>query len=805
MAKTLVIVESPTKSKTIEKFLGKNYTVKASMGHLRDLPKSTLGVTFLPDEEHANEFEPKYINIRGKGDLIKALKTEAKKADKVLLATDPDREGEAISWHLAFILGIDPTSACRIEFHEITAAAVKDAIKHPRCIDMDMVDAQQARRILDRIVGYQLSPLLWRKIRKGLSAGRVQSVATKIVADRDREIEDFVPVEYWTLSAKLREGSKGQLFEAEAVKYKGKKLELHNEAEARAAEEALSKADYIVSDAVKKERKRHPVPPFTTSSMQQEANKKLNFSAKKTMMLAQQLYEGVSLGKTSVGLITYMRTDSVRLAEVAIAEIRDYIKQNIGSEFCPAKENHYSTKKNAQDAHEAIRPTSVMRTPAEMQKYLTNDQLKLYTLIWNRVVASQMTDAVYDVTTLTIDAADYQLRATGSVLKFPGFLQLHSKYDDKEKDSKVPYVEPGSKLLLYKLMPAEQHFTEPPAHFTEATLIKELEEKGIGRPSTFAPTIVTLLTRGYVVKEAKKLLVTELGIMTVDMLTEYFKGLINIGFTAQMEEKLDEVAEKKHTKDEVLSEFYGPFKKDLDHAGVAIPIVEIPLEVSDVPCDKCNDGTMMVIREGRFGKFLACPNFPKCRNTKPILHPIGVKCPKCGADILERKSKTGKVFYGCQKYPECDYTTWDKPLNEKCPDCGAMMVEHVERNGSKRKFCSNPECSKARPVYASKTAAAKTTEAKTTATKKTTAAKKTTAKKTTATKTAAAKTTEAKTTATKKTTAAKKTTAKKTTATKTTAAKKTTATKATTAKKTATAKKTTVTKKTTTTKKGSNE
>lgn len=773
MAKTLVIVESPTKSKTIEKFLGKNYTVKASMGHLRDLPKSTLGVTFLPDEEHANEFEPKYINIRGKGDLIKALKTEAKKADKVLLATDPDREGEAISWHLAFILGIDPTSACRIEFHEITAAAVKDAIKHPRCIDMDMVDAQQARRILDRIVGYQLSPLLWRKIRKGLSAGRVQSVATKIVADRDREIEDFVPVEYWTLSAKLREGSKGQLFEAEAVKYKGKKLELHNEAEARAAEEALSKADYIVSDAVKKERKRHPVPAFTTSSMQQEANKKLNFSAKKTMMLAQQLYEGVSLGKTSVGLITYMRTDSVRLAEVAIAEIRDYIKQNIGSEFCPAKENHYSTKKNAQDAHEAIRPTSVMRTPAEMQKYLTNDQLKLYTLIWNRVVASQMTDAVYDVTTLTIDAADYQLRATGSVLKFPGFLQLHSKYDDKEKDSKVPYVEPGSKLLLYKLMPAEQHFTEPPAHFTEATLIKELEEKGIGRPSTFAPTIVTLLTRGYVVKEAKKLLVTELGIMTVDMLTEYFKGLINIGFTAQMEEKLDEVAEKKHTKDEVLSEFYGPFKKDLDHAGVAIPIVEIPLEVSDVPCDKCNDGTMMVIREGRFGKFLACPNFPKCRNTKPILHQIGVKCPKCGAYILERKSKTGKVFYGCEKYPECDYTTWDKPLNEKCPDCGAMMVEHVERNGSKRKFCSNPECSKARPVYASKTAAAKTTEAKTTATKKTTAAKKTTAKKTTATKT--------------------------------TAAKKTTATKATTAKKTATAKKTTVTKKTTTTKKGSNE
>ena len=760
-------MESPAKAATIQKFLGEGFTVKSSFGHIRDLQDSKLSV------DVQNGFKPEYIIPSDKKKVVSELKKAAAKADTVWLASDEDREGEAISWHLSEVLGLDKSRTKRIVFHEITREAILNAVKNPREIDLNLVDAQQARRVLDRLVGFELSPVLWRKIRKGLSAGRVQSVATKIVADRDREIEDFVPVEYWTLSAKLREGSKGQLFEAEAVKYKGKKLELHNEAEARAAEEALSKADYIVSDAVKKERKRHPVPAFTTSSMQQEANKKLNFSAKKTMMLAQQLYEGVSLGKTSVGLITYMRTDSVRLAEVAIAEIRDYIKQNIGSEFCPAKENHYSTKKNAQDAHEAIRPTSVMRTPAEMQKYLTNDQLKLYTLIWNRVVASQMTDAVYDVTTLTIDAADYQLRATGSVLKFPGFLQLHSKYDDKEKDSKVPYVEPGSKLLLYKLMPAEQHFTEPPAHFTEATLIKELEEKGIGRPSTFAPTIVTLLTRGYVVKEAKKLLVTELGIMTVDMLTEYFKGLINIGFTAQMEEKLDEVAEKKHTKDEVLSEFYGPFKKDLDHAGVAIPIVEIPLEVSDVPCDKCNDGTMMVIREGRFGKFLACPNFPKCRNTKPILHPIGVKCPKCGADILERKSKTGKVFYGCEKYPECDYTTWDKPLNEKCPDCGAMMLEHVERNGSKRKFCSNPECSKARPVYASKTAAAKTTEAKTTATKKTTAAKKTTAKKTTATKT--------------------------------TAAKKTTATKATTAKKTATAKKTTVTKKTTTTKKGSNE
>ena len=721
MTKNLVIVESPTKSKTIEKFLGKNYTVKASMGHLRDLPKSTFGV----DIEH--DFEPKYINIRGKGELIKELKTLAKKADKVYLATDPDREGEAISWHLGHILGIEPEDKCRIEFHEITNTAVKDAIKHPRSIDMDMVDAQQARRILDRIVGYQLSPLLWRKIRKGLSAGRVQSVATKIVADRDREIEAFEPVEYWTINAKLRENTKAPIFEAETVKYQGKKLELHNEAEARAAEAALSKATYVVQEAVRKERKRHPVPPFTTSSLQQEANKKLNFTAKKTMMLAQQLYEGVSLGKASVGLITYMRTDSVRLADVAIEEIRDYVKNNIGSEFVAPKINHYATKKNAQDAHEAIRPTSVQRTPTEMMNYLNKDQLRLYTLIWNRAVASQMADAVYDVTTLTIGAGDYQLRATGSILKFPGWLQLAGKFADEEKDKTVPYIEPNTQLVLHKLLPPEQHFTEPPAHFTEATLIKELEDKGIGRPSTYAPTIVTILNRGYVVKEGKKLLITELGLMTVDMLTEYFKGLISIPFSAQMEGQLDEIAEHKTTKEAVLHSFYDPFAQDLKVAEEKIPHVEIPLEVSDVPCDKC--GKMMVIREGRFGKFLACPGFPDCRNTKPILVKVGVKCPKCGGEIIERKTKTGKIFYGCEKYPDCDYTSWDKPLNEECTKCGHMLVEHVERNGRKQKFCSNPECADARPVRvvaAKTTTAAKATTAKKTTTRKTTAAKKTT-------------------------------------------------------------------------------
>ena len=691
MAMNLVIVESPTKSKTIEKFLGRNYKVKASMGHLRDLPKSTFGV----DVE--NDFEPKYINIRGKGELIKELKTMAKKADKVYLATDPDREGEAISWHLAHILGLEEDKSCRIEFHEITSSAVKEAIKHPRAIDNDMVDAQQARRILDRIIGYQLSPLLWRKIRKGLSAGRVQSVAVKIVADRDKEIEAFVPQEYWTLNAKLREHAKAPIFEAETVKYKGKKLELASAEQAHAAEAALADAGYIVSKAERKERKRHPLPPFTTSNLQQEANKKLNFSAKKTMMVAQQLYEGVSLGKAAVGLITYMRTDSVRLADVAVDEIRNYIKNNLGQEFCSPRPNHYSAKKNAQDAHEAIRPTSVLRTPGEVAGHLTSDQLKLYTLIWKRAVASQMSDAVYDMTTLLIDAGDYQLRASGSVLRFPGFLELNGgKGADEEKDKSVPYIEPGTKLVLHKLLPAEQHFTEPPAHFTEATLIKELEEKGIGRPSTYAPTIVTIISRGYVVKEGKKLLVTELGILTIAMLTEYFKDLINIPFSAELEGQLDEIAEHKMSKEQVLHNFYAPFAKDLERANTEIPVVDLPVEVTDIPCEKC--GRMMVVKEGRFGKFLACPGFPDCRNAKPIVKKIGVACPVCGGELIERKTKTGKTFYGCEKYPECEYTTWDLPLQEKCAKCGQMLVEHTERNGRKRKYCSNPACADARPM-----------------------------------------------------------------------------------------------------------
>ena len=684
MTMNLVIVESPTKSKTIEKFLGKNYKVKASMGHLRDLPKSTFGV----DVEH--DFEPKYINIRGKGELIKELKTLAKRADKVYLATDPDREGEAISWHLAHLLDLNEQQNCRIEFHEITGTAVKDAIKHPRTIDMDMVNAQQARRILDRIVGYELSPLLWRKVRKGLSAGRVQSVAVKIVADRDREIEAFVPEEYWTLNAKLRETAKAPIFEAEAVKYKGKKLELKNAGQAHAAEAALAKAQYIVSKAERKERKRHPVPPFTTSNLQQEANKKLNFSAKKTMMVAQQLYEGVSLGKAAVGLITYMRTDSVRLADVAIDEIREYIKNNLGNEFCSPKPNHYSAKKNAQDAHEAIRPTSVLRTPEEIAKYLTVDQLKLYTLIWKRAVASQMSDAVYDMTTLLIEAGDYQLRATGSVLRFPGFLAINSKLSEEEKDKTVPYIEEGKQLVLHKLLPAEQHFTEPPAHFTEATLIKELEEKGIGRPSTYAPTITTIIARGYVTRESKRLFPTELGRMVNSVMTQYFAPIVDLEFTAQMEEKLDSIEAGKLEWKQMLREFYPPFEKMLEEAEQAIEKVELRDEPSDEICDKC--GANMVYRVGRYGKFLACPNFPDCRNTKPVLNYIDAKCPKCGGRLLEKTSRKNRKFYGCEHYPECDFVSWEMPVDERCPKCGSYMILKRSRKGETCYLCANEAC-----------------------------------------------------------------------------------------------------------------
>ena len=730
MANNLIIVESPTKSKTIEKFLGKNYTVKASMGHLRDLPKSSMGVDI------ENDFEPKYVNIRGKADMIKELKKLAKEADKVYLATDPDREGEAISWHLAHLLDLDANELCRIEFNEITKTRVTEAVKQPRKIDMNMVEAQQARRILDRVVGYELSPLLWRKIRKGLSAGRVQSVAVKIVADRDREIADFIPEEYWTLKAKLREEPKAPIFTADVLKYKNKKLTLHNEAEAKKAYNDLVNASYIVNKAERKDRKQKAFPPFTTSTLQQAANRRLGFSAKKTMSVAQQLYEGVSVGRSLTGLITYMRTDSVRLASEAVQSIRAYVEANFGSEYIPAKANVFSTSKSAQDAHEAIRPTDVNRTPESVAAYLSSDQLKLYTLIWSRTVQSQMSDAVYDTTVLIIGANGYELKASGQVLKFPGYLAITKNVTTTEDDAegaedlknKVPYVEPGKELILHKLQEAEQHFTEPPAHYTEATLVKELETRGIGRPSTFATTIQTIIDRGYVAREQKKSLITELGSITNDFLTEHFPHLIDIPFSANMETKLDEIAESKEERVPLLKEFYVPFHEAVVTALEKVPKVDLPLEVSDVVCDKC--GAMMVYREGKFGRFLACPNFPKCRNTKTVLNKIGVACPQCGGALVERKTKTGKTFYACEHYDTCGFNSWDKPLNQNCELCGSMLVEHIDIKRRKHKYCLNSECKNCRPAPRVKADASSEGAVKKTAGRKKATAKKTTARKT---------------------------------------------------------------------------
>jgi DNA topoisomerase-1 len=686
MANNLVIVESPTKSKTISKFLGKNYTVKASMGHLRDLPKSQFGV----DVEH--DFEPKYINIRGKGDLIKELKGLAKKAKKIYLATDPDREGEAISWHLGYLLGVDPQSNCRVSFHEITPNAVKDAMKHPQPIDMDKVDAQQTRRIMDRIVGYKLSPLLWRKIAKGLSAGRVQSVAVKIICDRQKEIDAFEPQEYWTSSVTLTPGKASEKFTADVIKKGGKKLEIHNEDEAKAVTADLGKVSYAVRECSVKDRVRRPAAPFTTSSLQQEAVKRLNFTTKKTMMLAQQLYEGIALGRKSpVGLITYMRTDSVHLADVAVKEIRDFVGATYGDSYVPKRPNVFSSRKNAQEAHEAIRPTSVTRTPDEVAPFLERDQLRLYRLIWERTVACQMASAISEVTTLTIDGGDYELRAAGSVIKFDGFLKLADKKEwEAEKSKKVPPLEKGTALKLLSVDKAVQHFTEPPPYFTEATLVKELEEKGIGRPSTYATIIQTILYRGYVVKDGKKVVPTELGRTTIDLLTQYFPDLIDVPFSAHMESELDAISEHKAEKEKVLKEFYEPFSRELEIADKEIPVKPPEVIVTDEKCEKC--GRNLVVKTGRHGKFLACPGFPECRFTKPYYEKIGVKCPQCGHDLVVKKTKTGRTFYGCSNYPECTFTSWDRPVNETCPLCGHIMVESVGRGGSKTLHCSNPDC-----------------------------------------------------------------------------------------------------------------
>lgn len=679
MSKVLVIVESPAKAKTIANFLGpKKYIVKSSMGHIRDLPKSQLGV----DVE--NNFEPKYITIRGKGEILKELRSLAKKSDRILLAPDPDREGEAIAWHLQQILGIDDQEKCRIEFNEITKKAIQEAVKNPRTIDEHRVSAQQARRILDRLVGYKLSPLLWAKVRKGLSAGRVQSVAVRLIVEREEEIENFEPEEYWSLTAKLTKESKEHFLAKLFKDQKGENIHITGQGEMDRVIEELKDASYVVTSVKKRERKRKPYPPFTTSSLQQEAYRKLGFVAKKTMRLAQQLYEGIELGKKggTHGLITYIRTDSTRVADEAQEEAKQYINDVLGSEYVPEKPNQFSTSTKKQDAHEAIRPTSVFRSPDTVKEYLTRDQLRLYRLIWERFVASQMKPAILHITTVEIAANDYQFRATGSVVKFPGFLKVYGDHDEEnlEKNGFLPELVEGEKLELSRLEP-KQHFTQPPPRFSEASLVKTLEELGIGRPSTYAPTIDNILNRGYVIRENKQFAPTELGIIVVDLLKEFFPSIIEVEFTANMEQKLDEIEEGELDWKQVINEFYGPFAKLLEHAEQEMGQVEIPDEETDEICEKC--GRNMVIKMGRYGKFLACPGFPECRNTRPLLETIGVPCPACGAEVVVRRSKKGRLFYGCSKYPECDWVSWNKPTTEKCPSCGDVLVEKPNRKEPK--------------------------------------------------------------------------------------------------------------------------
>lgn len=694
------MVESPTKAKTIERYLGRGYTVRASMGHLRDLPKSQFGI----DVE--NNFEPKYINIRGKGDLIKALKKDAAKADKVYLASDPDREGEAIAWHLAHIFDIDAESPCRIVFNEITKPAIQAAIKEPHPINIDRVDAQQARRMLDRIVGYKLSPLLWRKVRKGLSAGRVQSVTVKLICDREKAIQAFVSQEYWTIDLKLKKGKSSQ-FSAELINLgddfariagaddmppiKGYKLGIHNQQDAERAASMAAEGMWSVAEVKKRQRSRRAAPPFTTSSLQQDAARKLGFTSRKTMMVAQQLYEGIDLGrKGPSGLITYMRTDSTRISEMAQAEAREYIIGRFGQEYYPEEANIYSAGKKSQDAHEAIRPTSVGFVPEEIEKYLNKDQFRLYQLIWQRFVASQMVPAVFDTLSVKLVNGDCQAAASGSRLKFPGFQAVYIMADNEgDKDMNLPELAEGDELRLMKTVP-KQHFTEPPPRYNDASLVKLLEEKGIGRPSTYAPIIETILARGYVSRISKAFQPTELGFVVVDLLEEYFKDIVDEKFTATMESRLDSIAGGDLDKYKLLRDFYGPFSEELAKADEAIGHVELPVEVSDVQCDLC--GRMMVVKQGRFGKFLACPGFPECRNTKPLLKDTGIKCPKCDGTIVERKSRRGRNFYGCKNYPECDFVTWDMPMEEKCPKCGSLQLKHVYRNGRVLPYCSNDGC-----------------------------------------------------------------------------------------------------------------
>ena len=676
--KTLVIVESPSKAKTIGKYLGPSYKVIASVGHVRDLPKSKLGIDI------DNDFEPEYISIRGKGDLIKELKKEAKAAGKVYLATDPDREGEAISWHLAYLLGIDADQPCRIVFNEITRDAIKNAVKNPRPIDLKLVDAQQARRVLDRLVGHQISPLLWRKIRRGLSAGRVQSAALKIICDRENLIKNFVPKEYWNINAVFKKGKK---FTARLAERDGKKFIAENGEQASAAVSELNAGKYIVSQIVRKERTRKPFAPFTTSSLQQDAANKIGFTTRKTMMVAQQLYEGVEIkGMGTVGLVTYIRTDSVRISQEARAAAHSYIEKNFGKQY--AADNIYTNKKkDIQDAHEAIRPSRIDIDPEAIKDSLTKDQYSLYKLIWSRFLSSQMAAAVFDGMQVTIENGPYNLKASGSKLIFDGYQKVYSPNFDEDKDKLLPELTEGEELKAEDIT-SEQKFTEPPSRFTEASLVKDLEEKNIGRPSTYAPIIATLLDRKYIKREKKTLLPTDLGFLVTELMEQYFTEIVDAGFTAEMEDKLDDIEAKDLNWKQVVREFYGPLKEELEVADKAIEKVKLEDTLSGDICELC--GRPMAIKTGRFGEFLACTGYPECKNTKAIVKSINVKCPDCGGDIVAKRGRSGKIFYGCSNYPDCKRAFWYKPTNRKCPQCGQLLLEKHTKNT--KYVCSNDKC-----------------------------------------------------------------------------------------------------------------
>ena len=675
----LIIVESPAKAKTIEKFLGKGYKVKASVGHVRDLPKSKLGVDI------ENNFEPNYITIRGKAGTVNELKKEAKKSDKVFLATDPDREGEAISWHLAFLLGLDEEEKNRIEFNEITKEAVRNAIKNPRKIDKNLVDAQQARRVLDRLVGYKISPILWSKVRKGLSAGRVQSAATKMICDREEEIEKFIPKEYWSILLETH-NSKRKKIEFELSKYKNKKIEINDKEQSDKIVSEIENKDLLIKSIEKKNRKKSAYRPFITSTLQQEASAKLGFTTKKTMQIAQQLYEGINIkGSGTQGLITYMRTDSQRISTEAQNFAKDAIVSKYGKEYYKAY-GYKAAGKNVQDAHECIRPSHIDLDPQKIEDSLNKDQYKLYRLIYNRFLACMMQDAVYEQQTITGLIDDYLFKATGSKLLFDGFLRVYD-YSSSEENI-LPDVEENELLKVKKINP-KQHFTQPPARYNEASLVKALEELGIGRPSTYASIITTIQDRQYVEKKQKNLYPTELGKVVTKLLEQYFEQIVNLEFTADIESKLDIIADGNNQWKEIVSNYYEPIEKNLEVASKEIEHINMD-EATDEICEKC--GSPMVIKHGRFGRFLACSNYPECKNAKPILQKLGMKCPKCGdGDIIVRKSKKGKVFYGCSKYPECDFVSWDKPTGNKCPDCGSPLVEADKKSKHKEK-CSNKEC-----------------------------------------------------------------------------------------------------------------